>query len=135
VKVTEFAYFPQALDAILSRPGGGMDIELTVQGERVANQATDFISRQQPPRAQRGWTASWAMPSGTWAYNPPPGPPYMATGNLRDSIEVQGPFQQGDLPFVAVTIGNGETIRRGYDYAGILRDRGYDFVQLDDLMT
>jgi hypothetical protein len=134
VKLVAFKYFPNAVDALLSTPGGGMDTELVVQGERVRKQAFEYIGRPQPSRAQRGWTSSWAMPEGTWAYNPPPGPPFAATDNLRNSIDVAGPFQTGDLPFVAVTIGNGDTFRRGWDYAGILRDRGYDFVQLDDLL-
>ena len=71
-------------------------------------------------------TLSNPWPGGRGPF-PPPGPPYLRTGELRDSLEVvdvpgSGPGRGPETDVVATAV------HRGWNYGEILRDRGYQFL-------
>lgn len=121
MQLVGYTFFGGVLDALLSVPGGGMDLELVRQGERIAKSARDYLDTPQPEPRPRV------------AYNGPPGPPMRGFGWLQDSVGVIGPFQFGGLPETWVTIGSFETQKGTWNYAHVLKDRGYEFVNLEDL--
>lgn len=60
--------------------------------------------------------------------NPPPGPPKRRTGDLQASVKSEPPIIEEGAITINVTA---SSIHRGADYAIILRNQGYEFVNLE----
>ena len=101
------------LQAFLHDPAGGIAQFLgNVVAPSVLAEAQEFISRPFPGGTSR---------AGRY---PPPGPPYLRTGDLRSSLTVSStPGPQGTEYDISPT-----AIHRNANYGLILKERGYRFL-------
>jgi hypothetical protein len=98
------------IDTILYSPSGGVARECNFQAH------TNLL-----PIMQAALSRPWPGPPGPF---PPVGPPYLRTGELRDSLRVidaVGPY--GPETNIVPT-----AIHRGVNYGLVLRARGYRFL-------
>lgn len=100
-----------ALEILLESPGGPVDREV----QRVAGGPVLQLAREELSRP-------WPGPPGPF---PPPGPPYLRTGDLRDSLAITStPGPGGRTDWVVIPT----AIHRGVNYGEILLGRGYRFL-------
>jgi hypothetical protein len=109
--VSDFKFNEAALNTLLSTPTGAFNEFLNRVGQRLQQIAQDTLSRPYPG-----------------GLNPPPGPPYLRSGDLRASVTYQI-VTDSSGPTVYVTA---SSVHRGADYARILQDRNYTFVVLPE---
>lgn len=107
--LASFSFNEVALDALLNSPTGPLADEM----RRVANTTLLEIARNY---INRPW------PGGYGPINPPPGPPYRRTGDLRDSLTVESSPSSPEATIVPTAI------HRGANYGEILKNRGYRFL-------
>lgn len=100
------------LEAFLLDPAGGVSRFMeTVIAPDILQIAKDFISRPWPG-------------GGRGARFPPPGPPYLRAGLLRDTLEiVSAPTPSGTEYDIVPT-----ATKKGVNYGLILKARGYRFL-------
>ena len=100
------------LTAFLQDPAGGVSRYMgTVVAPSILAIAQDFLSRPWPG-------------GGRGARFPPPGPPYLRSGQLRDTLEVVStPTATGTEYDIVPT-----ATRKGVNYGLILKARGYRFL-------
>lgn len=116
MKLTRFTFNEPAFRQMVNQPGGGVEAFLHRQGVRVQGATQAALSVPWPGRQDR---------------NPPPGPPRLRSGDLRNSIRVDGAVI-GDDGFIEIPVASA-SVHRGFDYSDWLRDNGYEFVQISDL--
>ncbi len=103
-----------ALTAFFDDPAGGVSRFMgTVVAPDVLAAAREFISRPFPGHGSRG------------ARFPPPGPPYLRSGDLREGLQVvSAPSPLGGVEYDIVPT----AVHRGANYGLILQQRGYRFL-------
>lgn len=112
---TDFNPFQGAIEAFVNDPEGVVARELERQGERVALKAQGNLSVQGGPEIR----------------NPAPGPPRMRSKHLLSSVRIT-PAAVGD-DGIEVLVTAKALAPDGQDYAQILLNSGYIFVDLEDL--
>ncbi|MDH4038933.1 MAG: hypothetical protein OEV86_15780 [Candidatus Krumholzibacteria bacterium] len=114
--LTKYVFNEPAFRQMVNQPGGGVEALLHRQAVRVEIAAQAALSVPWP---------------GSRSRNPAPGPPRLRTGDLRNSIRVDGPMLGSD-GFIEIPVAS-TSVHRGFDYSDWLRDNGYEFVQISDL--
>lgn len=101
------------LNAFLFDPAGGVSRFMeTVIAPDILQLAKDTISRPFPGHGTRGTRF------------PPPGPPYLRTSDLRESLSIVSASSTTGTEYDIVP----NAIHRGVNYGLILKARGYRFL-------
>jgi hypothetical protein len=104
---------------LFTNPNGGIARELERIGDRVVVETKINLGRP-APEMFRG--SSWR--------NPPPGPPHLRTGDLQQSVRREDARVIGDTLVVECVA---PAVHRGWFYDQVLRERGYEFVDLNQI--
>jgi hypothetical protein len=113
VNITRLIFHEQAFNEMVRRPSGGIVRHLERRGEMVADIAQERLNVPWPPAASI------------------PGPPHRRTGDLRASVHTQTLFDASGVAVFVVA----DAKHHGLDYPGILRERGYQFINEADLAS
>ena len=105
---------PAGLKLLFTNPNGGIARELERVGDRVVVATKTNLSRPYDRRS----------------LNPAPGPPQLRTGDLRESVRREDARVIGDTLVVDCVA---PAVHRGWFYDQVLRERGYEFVDLNQI--
>ncbi len=92
--------------------------ELERIGDRVVTETKINLGRQVPLVFRSSWR------------NPPPGPPHRRTGDLQQSVRREDARVVGGVLTVDCVA---DAVHRGWYYDQVLRERGYEFVNLSSI--